>query len=193
MILAAFILIGIASLAKAMMDEMSFHYDRADSIFYGAKGWFKYPNDYKQNIKNPIWRLLMSTVLVPFIDAWHFFQFLFLNCFFMAAILVVKSEDFLWPVYICAVYLCFHLFFEFYYTVTMKKNKFSISILIIAFLLVNAGLAITFSLQNWVPHVREFQQTWFKLMGALPAILFMTIAYIVFLVKKNKGKKSPNT
>ena len=77
----------IAAVGKSIMDTLQFHYD--ESIFTKNQTWWNPKITWKHKYKNDdstqgpaFWG--STTFLVFLTDAWHFFQFIFLNSLFIA-------------------------------------------------------------------------------------------------------------
>lgn len=91
----------IAGVAKAIMDTLQFHYP--DSIFskLNPKFWNpdlswtnKYSDVSKLKLKTLIWNIPYPVFLT---DAWHLFQFIFLNSLFLGAfgMIVIDVHSFI--------------------------------------------------------------------------------------------------
>lgn len=77
-VIAAFLLLAIAGVGKAVMDKINFHY--YESVFTGLNPSFWNPiyswtNKYKYGSKNSGPRFFGSTTFLVWVtDAWHLFQ-----------------------------------------------------------------------------------------------------------------------
>jgi len=83
-------LVFLSFAAKSVMDTLQFHYDLSLFTKYNPLFWnpaISWRNKWKNGIKaNGEKFLFSSTLLVWTTDAWHLFQFIFLNsiCYAMA-------------------------------------------------------------------------------------------------------------
>lgn len=64
------------------------------------------------------------------------------------------------------------------------KSSYTTPICVFLFLLMNAGLVVSFNLHIWYPHNNIFYHDWFKLLGAAPAFIATLIFYIIHKKKK---------
>lgn len=123
------ILIIIASISKSIMDTLQFHYSK--SIFTHNQSWWNpkisWEHKYKDNdcTKGPAFPG-STTFLVFLTDAWHFFQFLFLNSLFISIIIATPFPFFgnIWDFILTfLIYrVIFGVIFEISFRIFSKKN-----------------------------------------------------------------------
>lgn len=96
-IIITIILIIISGIGKSIMDTLQFHY--GGSIFTHNQSWWNPKITWKHKYKNDdytqgpaFWG--STTYLVFLTDAWHFFQFLFLNSLFISIIIAIPFPFF---------------------------------------------------------------------------------------------------
>lgn len=95
------ILLIIAAISKAIMDVVSFRFER--SIFFKPKKWSNWfnpygswQNKYKNRDPKQGKRFFGSTTfLVWMTDAWHFFQMIMISCFIIS--IIIGINYFLFP------------------------------------------------------------------------------------------------
>lgn len=119
------ILVSIAGLSKAIMDNLQFHFNRSifNQLKYNQKFWdptLSWSNKYKEgSMTEP--KFFGSTNYFVFLtDAWHLFQmFLFLSLFIGIAITSYYSGSFIYMVMKVTILRSF-----FGLTFTLFFNKF---------------------------------------------------------------------
>jgi len=96
MIFLALILIVIAAVAKAIMDTLQFHFAVSRFVNLNPQFWDpsvswknKYSNVSTLTSKKLFWIIPYPVFLT---DAWHLFQFIFLNTLFVGVILAVPID-----------------------------------------------------------------------------------------------------
>ncbi|MBC8315548.1 MAG: hypothetical protein H8E51_08590 [Bacteroidetes bacterium] len=89
------VLLTIAGIGKSIMDTLQFHFSA--SIFKNKGHWWNpkdsWKNKYKNRDPNQGEAFPGSTTIFVFVtDAWHFFQFIFLQSLFISIIMYRLSE-----------------------------------------------------------------------------------------------------
>lgn len=120
------ILVSIAGISKAIMDNLQFHFNRSifnlDPVKYNQRFWdptLSWSNKYKEgSMTEP--KFFGSTNYFVFItDAWHLFQmFMFLCMFVGIAITSYYSESFIYMVVKVSI---LRLFFGLTFTLFFNK------------------------------------------------------------------------
>ena len=84
------ILVSIAGMSKAIMDNLQFHFNRSifkfDPVKYNQKFWdptLSWVNKYKEGSMTEPKFLGSTTYFVFTTDAWHLFQMIMLICLFV--------------------------------------------------------------------------------------------------------------
>lgn len=97
-VIIAILLSLVSGVGKGICDTLQFHYERSVFTRWNEQYWnpkVSWRNKY--NAKNRWLRLLMSTWLVMFTDAWHLFQFVsYFSLFVLIALAAVFSIDMYW-------------------------------------------------------------------------------------------------
>lgn len=121
MIILAVLTIG--AISKATMDILRFHFK--ESIFSDLNvNWWNPRISWKNKYKNgsiTIPRFFGSTTFLVWItDAWHLFQMIMLNCFFLS--IVLYSKEFTHFVDFLIYMIYFKVIFEIFYKWILRIN-----------------------------------------------------------------------
>ena len=126
-ILIGYIFVIISAIAKAVMDKVQFHYEM--SIFARLNPYFWSPfhswrNKWKEG--KPLYgeRFLGSTTIFVFLtDAWHLFQFIFLNSLVIGCFLVFRSNTFTnGIIHFIIINIVFRMTFEIFFKFLLNKK-----------------------------------------------------------------------
>lgn len=85
-----YLLIFISGVAKAVMDVISFHFDKSVFTSLTAKFWnpaISWENKYYNVAKRKRWRFMGVPIPVAFTDGWHLFQSIFLTSLFVSIVI----------------------------------------------------------------------------------------------------------
>lgn len=128
--LICILLMMIAGISKAIMDKSNFHYEGSVLSSMNPKFWnnsISSNNKYKGFDKNNGERFFLSTtILVLFTDAWHLFQFLFLNSLIIGLSIYGYTNEFGLPYFIYRLVLLIVIFkttFELYFKHYLSIKK----------------------------------------------------------------------
>lgn len=125
------VLLVIAGIGKAIMDTLQFHF--STSVFKNKGYWWNPKDSWKNKYKNrdPAQGPAFpgsTTIFVFVTDAWHFFQFIFLNSLFGSIIMYRLSEYsmtyFGWWGYIIdflIMSILFRVIFQIFYSKILKS------------------------------------------------------------------------
>jgi hypothetical protein len=110
MILISIILLFIAFISKGIMDTLQFHYNRSIYFTFKNQHWWdpskSWANKYAFKNKFLLW--IFKGPLVFLTDAWHFFQFVFLNSMFVTIAVNIGE---LWIIYFVCIRILYYLGF----------------------------------------------------------------------------------
>lgn len=119
------IFIIIASISNSIMDTLKDHYEISIFKKYKYQNWWN-PNISWRNhhSENKLIEVVLSTVLVPFTDAWHLFKMIDIICMILAIISYRPIINAYFDIVICYLVRCitFELFYGYAWTTKTQYN-----------------------------------------------------------------------